>query len=106
MKTYKAKFERINFGYKPSLNQSADVLFQTDIPFDNEHITEFEEACWAAMWKQNPHWENPEGPLPDRAGWSSVLGVGSIEEVELSDNPINDAINTMMGGEGNKKDKD
>lgn len=81
MKTYKTKFERINFGYSPPLCQTADVVFQTDIPFEDGHLEEFECVVWDAMWKQNPHWKDPEGPLPDRAGWSSVLGGHDIKEI-------------------------
>lgn len=66
-------FERINFGYDPPLRQTADVLLVTDIPYDDGHLVEFEEAMWKAMWEQNPHWKDCKGPLPEHSGWSSVL---------------------------------
>jgi hypothetical protein len=71
---YRTQFERLNFGYNPPLRQTADVVFETDIPFDDEHLEEFESAAWAAVWKQNPHWQDPTGPIDGRPGWSSVLG--------------------------------
>lgn len=81
MKTYKVSFERINFGYKPTLNQTSDVVFQTDIPYEDENLEEFERIMWDEMWKQNPHWNKAEGPIPGRAGWSSVLCAGDVVEI-------------------------
>lgn len=74
METWRCTFERHNYGYSPPLHQLSDVVFQTDIPFDDEHIEAFEEAAWNAMREQNPHFGNPAGPLPERSGWSSVCG--------------------------------
>ncbi len=81
MKTYRARFERINFGYDPVLKQTADVVFSTDIPHDNDHIDEFEKCMWENMWSQNWHWKNPCGPLIGRPGWSSVLFENKVVEI-------------------------
>jgi len=82
MATYKAFFERINFGFKPAIKQTAEVLFQTDIPYENETLDEFCEVMWKAVWEQNPHWHDPSSPLEKTAGWSSVMGGHKIEKIE------------------------
>lgn len=74
MARYRTHFERIHFGYNPPLEQTADVVFDTEIPFDDDHLGEFEEVAWAAMREQNPHWRNSVGPVPGDGGWSSVGG--------------------------------
>ena len=73
---WKTKFERINFGFRPHLKQTADVLFKVrHSEFSPYNVRDFEDAAWAAVWKQNPHWKNPNGPAGKNcAGWSSVLG--------------------------------
>jgi len=81
MAIYKANFKRINFDFRPALEQTADVVFETDIPCDDENIEEFEEFMWEEMWKQNPHWKNSEGPLRNKAGWSSVLVDSQIDKI-------------------------
>jgi hypothetical protein len=78
MPVYLAQFERINFGFSPAIKQTADVAFQTDIPNDNEHVEEFEQAMWDAMWRQNPHWKDPKGPIAGVSGWSSVFGGNKV----------------------------
>lgn len=78
MPLYKHTFERTNFGVTPPLKQSADVLLQTTIPFDDANIDAFEEAFWAAAYKQNPHWQDSAGPLGSPMGWSSVMTKGPI----------------------------
>ena len=78
---YRTTFGRLNFGFQPALHQTADVVFDTDIPFDDIHIEEFEEVAWDAMLEQNPHWKNPQGPLPGTQGWSSVLGGNKYEKI-------------------------
>ena len=83
---YKSFFERINFGFNPPLKQTADVVFCTDIPFDDEHIEEFEKVKWKAMWEQNPQWRNPSSPIGNGAGWSSVLGGHKNDKIEVSKN--------------------
>lgn len=85
MQLWKIKFERINFGVKPTLVQTSDVIFRTDIPLDNDHIEEFENCAWGAMWEQNPHWKNPKPPIEGIWGWSSVLSSGRYEKVEICD---------------------
>ena len=67
MTQYRTSFSRINFYYSPPLVQSADVVFDTDIPFEDDYLAEFEAVAWDAMWQQNPHW----GTV---GGWSSVMG--------------------------------
>ena len=60
-------------GFDPPLKQTADVLLRTDIPFDDEHLNAFEEALWAAMWEQNPHWKSQSAPAGLPSGWSHVM---------------------------------
>ena len=80
---WRTTFERINFDFTPALRQTADVVFETEIPFDNYdgNPEKFEQAAWDAMWKQNPHWLNPSGPLSIGKGWSSVMGGNKFEQV-------------------------
>lgn len=84
MSLWRTRFERINFGFEPALYQIADVVFETDIPFDDEHLEAFERAAWDAMWAQNPHWCDPKGPIERCAGWSSVLGGSKYERAETA----------------------
>lgn len=81
MPLYRAKFERINFSISPPAKQTADVVFETDIPFENESLETFEESMWTAMWEQNPHWKAPAGPKCLPSGWSSVFGGREVELV-------------------------
>jgi hypothetical protein len=76
-------FERINCDFVPALRQTADVVFETAIPFDNydDNPEKFEQAAWDAMWQQNPHWLDPKGPTPTSKGWSSVMGGYKFEQV-------------------------
>ena len=80
MARYKTTFERLNFGFNPPLRQSADVVFDTDIPFEDSHLEAFEEVMRRAMIKQNPHWKNHNGPVKGM-GWSSILGGHKIERL-------------------------
>ncbi|KWT98103.1 MULTISPECIES: hypothetical protein [unclassified Variovorax] len=82
MPLYRATFERTNWGFRPPLKQSSDVLLQTDIPYDDDNLAAFEEALWVAMREQNPHWCNPAGPKGAAMGWSSVMGSGKVERVD------------------------
>jgi hypothetical protein len=79
MMIWRTTFYRYNFDYRPHLEQRSDVVFETDIPFNNEgdNPALFEQAAWRAMWEQNPQWKNPKGPLPGDKGWSSV-GCGNM----------------------------
>ena len=80
MTRYKVYFERFYFSSgKEILKQTADVVFDTDIPFDDYHLEEFEKVAWEAMWKQCPHWNDPSPPIEGMAGWSSVLGGRKFE---------------------------
>lgn len=85
MPVYRTEFERVNFDFDPPLYQKADVVFQTDVPYDDDHLGDFEAAAWDAMWTQNPHWKDPSSPLEGYAGWSSVLGGRKYEEVTDKD---------------------
>jgi len=82
MAVWRTQFERINFDFDPALRQTADVVFETDIPFDDDHLGDFESAAWDAMWTQNPHWKDYSAPLKGYSGWSSVLGGHKYEEVK------------------------
>jgi len=82
MALYRTSFERINFGISPPLKQTADVLVCTDIPDDDEHLEAFINAVWTAMWEQNPHWANPNGPAGATTGWSSVLWDRKVTPVD------------------------
>lgn len=81
MKTYRTYFERFNFGYNPPLKQTSDVVFKTNIPYDDEHMEEFDKVMWKALRKQNPQWNKYEGPLPGDMGWSSILGGREVIEL-------------------------
>lgn len=74
----------MSFDFDPPVEQTADVVFETDIPYDDEHIADFEDALWCAMWDQNPHWRDVDhGKVhPDFAGFSSVLTEGPLTEVK------------------------
>lgn len=74
MARYRTSFQRINYGFDPPLRQTADVVFDCDIPDDDENIEAFEQIAWDVMFEQNPHWKDSEGPIPGLPGWSSVLG--------------------------------
>ena len=85
---YIQQFERANFEFEQPLRQTADVLFRSDLADTDENIAELEEQAYAAMWQQNPHWKNYDGPLEEYGGWSSVLTVGGrrlVEEQPLED---------------------
>lgn len=84
MNIYKANFYRLNFDFRPPLRQESDVVFETDIPFTDENINEFEETMWNAVWEQNPHWKNEKKILGGITGWSSVLGGNRVVKVELA----------------------
>lgn len=80
---WRTHFERHNFDFRPQLTQSADVVFETDIPFNNNdgNPEKFERAAWDAMWEQNPHWKDSRGPIANSKGWSSVFGGNTFKEV-------------------------
>ncbi len=69
---WRTTYERINYGFSPPLRQIVDIVFDTDIPFDNEHLEAFEGAAWHALKSQMPSWSDPHGPMG--TGWSTVLG--------------------------------
>lgn len=67
---YKATFQRINFYFDPPLYQTSDVVLETDIPFNDDCLEDFDAALWAAAFEQNPHFKNPTGPC--NTSWSSI----------------------------------
>lgn len=79
-KVYRAKFSRLNFTTSPALEQTADVIVETDIPLDNEHLAEFEHAIWSAMWLQTK-WNDTDVPVKGFFGWSSPRCDGKYVEV-------------------------
>lgn len=89
MKTYRTTFERINFDFDPPIKQTADVVFQTDVPYEDDHLEDLMATAWDAMWTQNPHWKDPSSPLEGYAGWSSVMGGRDIKEVKDEDLDFN-----------------
>lgn len=82
-KTYCQTFYRCCFASKPPTEQTADVILSTDIPYDDEHLPQFEAALWDAAFKQNPQWRDATG------GWSSVMTRGPIRKVEVDRLEIN-----------------
>lgn len=62
------------------------MVFETDIPWDGEHVERFETAVWAALWEQYPLWQCPYSqgkPPPDerekwRHGFSSPFAEGPL----------------------------
>jgi hypothetical protein len=85
MALFSAKFERTNYSLQPALTQTADVLLQTDIPFDDANLGAFERALWNAMWAQNPHWRDSRPPAGLCSNWSDVMGGTKIERIHESD---------------------
>lgn len=81
MPVYRTEFERINFDFDPPLYQKADVVFESEFPYDDDHVSKIDAAAWNAMWEQNPQWKDPSSPLEGYSGWSSVLGGRKITEV-------------------------
>jgi hypothetical protein len=81
---YAQHFTRENFDIIPSLKEKVCVIFETDIPFDDEHINEFKDVIWKELWKQYPLWNCPyhQGRRPPtlllnwRHGFSSASQEG------------------------------
>jgi hypothetical protein len=82
MALYRTTFYRMNFGVTPALKQTAEVLFRTDIPYENGQLAKFDKVRWAAMLEQNPHWADAKGPSCLPTGWSGVLGGDDTEKVD------------------------
>lgn len=81
MALWRTNYYRLNLSTNSPLTQSADVVFETDIPQDNEHIKEFCEVAGKAMIEQNPHWANCNAPRGLSKGWSSILGGYSFDKI-------------------------
>lgn len=81
MAIWRTAFERLNFDFVPAVKQTADVVFSTDIPYEDDRLDDFIQVAWDAMWKQNPHWTDSAAPLDGYSGWSSVMGGRKFTEV-------------------------
>lgn len=81
-KLWVTSFHRINMGFTPMLEQKADVIFETEVPFQSEHIDEFLDAAEKAMWEQNPHWKDSSSPMEGGVEWSPVQGGHQYQEIE------------------------
>lgn len=77
---WRTQYYRYNFAFSPPLEQRADVVFKTDIPFDDEHLEDFKDVAANALYKQNKHWTNYSGPF--NTGWSSTLGGNEFHEID------------------------
>lgn len=84
---YRTNFKRTNFCFDPPVKQSLDIVFESDVPQDDDHLQEMIDAAWDALCEQYPSWSNEADPFPikDHSGWSSVLGGRKIELVEDKD---------------------
>lgn len=77
---YKTTFNRFHPG-KQWQKQEVEILVETDIPFDDEHLAEFEQLFWDKLFELHPDWG--EGlPLIDGRGWSSAFSSGRFNETE------------------------
>lgn len=81
---YAQHFERFNYNHTKPLEEKVCVIFETDIPHENETLDEFEVVMWNALWEQYPLWECPYNASKQppnmfekwRHGFSSVMMVG------------------------------
>lgn len=81
MPIYRTQYERFNFGFDPCLKQVADVVFELDVPNDDAHAGQINEAAYATLMEQNPKWNDYTAPVEGHSGWSSIMGGYKIEEV-------------------------
>lgn len=61
-------FTRQNFNMRPPLDEEVCVVFETDIPYDNDHIEEFDRLVWNELFRQYPIWRCPyhsQNPPPN-----------------------------------------
>ena len=83
---YAQKFIRGNWNQNVSLREEIFVIFETDLPYDDKNIVEFEREIWDALWKQYPIWSCPydqKWPAPNkverwRHNWSSPTMEGKV----------------------------
>ena len=86
MTLYAKYFSRKNFYISPPLEEKVCVIFETDVPYDDDNIEEFEEIMWSALFKQYPLWRclySQANPPPNafemwRHSWSSPSTEGKL----------------------------
>jgi hypothetical protein len=62
MQLWMQKFERDNYHFSPTLHEEVVVLFEADPVVgsgEDGSLVKFEEAAYAALWKQYPIWICP-----------------------------------------------
>lgn len=74
MAKYSTTYKRMNCGFTPVLVETKEIIFETNIPFENESLDKFEEFAWKEFWKQTPEWKDFSAPEGSSMGWSSVTG--------------------------------
>lgn len=56
---YSVHFERTNWGVIPPLNEHVYVILQTETPFEDTTLEQFDAECWRALAEQYPLWICP-----------------------------------------------
>lgn len=56
---YTIEFERANYNFKPPLSEKVTVILETETPYENESIEQFESEVWDALFVQYPIWRCP-----------------------------------------------
>lgn len=80
MKKYKTTFNRFHSG-KEWQEQNVEIVVETDIPFDDENLEEFEQLFWNKLFELYPDWGKGLPKINDR-GWSSALSSGRFTLVD------------------------
>ena len=81
-KLWITSFHRINTGFSPLLEQKSDVVFETDVPLEYDHVDAFLDAAEKAMREQNPHWRDSSSPIEGGVEWSPVQGGHQYHEIK------------------------
>ena len=92
-KFWKFTFERFCFDFQPAIRQTAEVVFQTKLPLNDETSGEFEDLAWQALSKQYPNWTEGESSRSNftfrvsrkKYGWSSALFAKGFEFIEVKE---------------------
>lgn len=79
MKKYATMFYRLHSA--TCEKERVIIVVETDVPFDDEHLTEFTKLFWKKLFALYPHWGTGY-PLVDGRGWSSALGGNEFLEVK------------------------